>query len=282
MHRLRARLPDWALEWLDVLVPLFQILLILLLAYVLYRFVKRLVRRMALRYNWPIELTVPLTSTVRWIIIAATTLAVLERLGVSATVLWTGFSSFAAVGAVAFFAAWSVLSNFFCALLIFTVRPFRLGDYIEVLDTADKPGAKGRVVDINLLYTTLEDHGAAVGHTAGAKRAGPWSGRMGVSAPAGGASKDSTVSALMQRLAARVARALDGWGDMQAPQTNQGLELHESAQTGRRGQMARMKMKRQVTTLTLVAGRRWRVGGPRADASATNHIVIPCRYEKRS
>ena len=159
MHRLRARLPDWALEWLDVLVPLFQILLILLLAYVLYRFVKRLVRRMAQRYLWPIELTVPLTSTVRWIIIAATILGVLERLGVSATVLWTGFSSFAAVGAVAFFAAWSVLSNFFCALLIFTVRPFRLGDYIELLDTADKPGAKGRVIDINMLYTTLEEMG---------------------------------------------------------------------------------------------------------------------------
>ena len=163
MHRLRARLPDWALEWLDVLVPLFQILLILLLAYVLYRFVKRVVRRMAQRYLWPLELTVPLTSTVRWIIIAATLLGVLERLGVSATVLWTGFSSFAAVGAVAFFAAWSVLSNFFCALLIFTVRPFRLGDYIELLDTADKPGAKGRVIDINMLYTTLEEFGAPGG-----------------------------------------------------------------------------------------------------------------------
>ena len=163
MHRLRARLPDWALEWLDVLVPLFQILLILLLAYVLYRFVKRVVRRMALRHNWPLELTVPLTSTVRWIIIAATLLGVLERLGVSATVLWTGFSSFAAVSAVAFFAAWSVLSNFFCALLIFTVRPFRLGDYIELLDTADKPGAKGRVIDINMLYTTLEEFGAPGG-----------------------------------------------------------------------------------------------------------------------
>ena len=163
MHRVRARLPDWALEWLDVLVPLFQILLILLLAYVLYRFVKRLVRRMAQRYLWPLELTVPLTSTVRWIIIAATLLGVLERLGVSATVLWTGFSSFAAVGAVAFFAAWSVLSNFFCALLIFTVRPFRLGDYIELLDTADKPGAKGRVIDINMLYTTLEEFGAPGG-----------------------------------------------------------------------------------------------------------------------
>ena len=78
-------------------------------------------------------------------------------MGVSATVLWTAFTGFATVGAVAFFAAWSVLSNLFCALLIFTVRPFRIGNYIEVLDTADKPGAKGRVVDINLLYTTLQE-----------------------------------------------------------------------------------------------------------------------------
>ena len=97
-----------------------------------------------------------------------TILGVLERLGVSATVLWTGFSSFAAVGAVAFFAAWSVLSNFFCALLIFTVRPFRLGDYIEVLDTAEKPGAKGRVIDINMLYTTLEDSTTTEGTGTGA------------------------------------------------------------------------------------------------------------------
>ncbi|MEG1768303.1 MAG: mechanosensitive ion channel family protein, partial [Comamonas sp.] len=50
-----------------------------------------------------------------------------------------------------------VLSNLFCALLIVTVGPYRLGDYIELLDTAEKPGAKGRVVDINMLYTTLED-----------------------------------------------------------------------------------------------------------------------------
>ena len=78
----------------------------------------------------------------------------------SAAVLWSAFTGFAAVGAVAFFAAWSVLSNLFCALLIFTVGPFRLGDTIEVLDTAEKPGAKGKVVDINLLYTTLEEHGS--------------------------------------------------------------------------------------------------------------------------
>ena len=61
------------------------------------------------------------------------------------------------VGAVAFFAAWSVLSNIFCALLILTTRPFRLYDYIEVLENGDKPGLRGRVIDINFVYTTLQE-----------------------------------------------------------------------------------------------------------------------------
>ena len=114
----------------------------------------------------PQHLLAPLNRLIRTLIYVGVLLLVLERVGVSATVLWTAFTGFATVGAVAFFAAWSVLSNLFCALLIAMARPFRIGDYIEVLDTAEKPGAKGRVVDINLLYTTLEDHGAAVGHTA--------------------------------------------------------------------------------------------------------------------
>ena len=103
----------------------------------------------------------PIHAVVRWLIIAGSVLLILERLGVSARVLWSAFTGFATVGAVAFFAAWSVLSNLFCAFLIFTVGPFRVGDHIEVLDTAEKPGALGRVVDINLLYTTLEDATAA-------------------------------------------------------------------------------------------------------------------------
>ena len=82
---------------------------------------------------------------------------VLERLGVSASVLWAALTGFAAVAAVAFFAIWSVLSNMFCALLIFALGPFRLGDLVEIIETADKPGVKGRVHAINLFYTTLED-----------------------------------------------------------------------------------------------------------------------------
>ncbi|MDP3227663.1 MAG: mechanosensitive ion channel [Acidovorax sp.] len=164
MQVLTDRLPDWVQDWLEVIVPGVQILLILLVAWLLQRTLRRLVRRASAHYQLPDELLVPINGLIRWVIIASALLLVLERMGVSATVLWTAFTGFATVGAVAFFAAWSVLSNLFCALLIFTVRPFRIGDYIEVLDTAEKPGAKGRVVDINLLYTTLEDHGAV--HTA--------------------------------------------------------------------------------------------------------------------
>ena len=166
MQLLKARLPEWVQDWLEVIIPGSQILLILVVAWLLQRTLRRLVRRASAHYQLPDELLVPINGLIRWLIIASALLLVLERMGVSATVLWTAFTGFATVGAVAFFAAWSVLSNLFCALLIFTVRPFRIGDYIEVLDTADKPGAKGRVVDINLLYTTLEDHGATVGHTA--------------------------------------------------------------------------------------------------------------------
>lgn len=163
MQLLTTRLPAWMQDWLEVIVPSVQILLILFAAWLLQRVLRRIVRRASLRYQVPDELVVPMNGLIRWIIVASALLLVLERMGVSATVLWTAFTGFATVGAVAFFAAWSVLSNLFCALLIFTVRPFRIGDYIEVLDTAEKPGAKGRVVDINLLYTTLEDHAGAHG-----------------------------------------------------------------------------------------------------------------------
>ena len=162
----KHRLPEWVQDWLEVIVPGGQILGIMLVAFLLQGLLRRLVRKAARHYQLPGELVVPINGLIRWTIMASAVLLVLERLGVSATVLWTAFTGFATVGAVAFFAAWSVLSNLFCALLIFTVRPFRIGDYIEVLDTAEKPGAKGRVVDINLIYTTLEDHDAAAGQPA--------------------------------------------------------------------------------------------------------------------
>ncbi len=150
-------LPPWLQQWLDIIVPGTQILGILLVAWLLRLLAGRLIQRVAHRYHMPPELAIGARRSLSFLIYSATVLLVLERLGVSGTVLWTAFTGFAAVGAVAFFAAWSVLSNIFCTLLIITTRPFRLDDRIEVLEAGDKPGFGGRVVDINLIYTTLEE-----------------------------------------------------------------------------------------------------------------------------
>lgn len=152
MEALQLPLPA---QWIGPLWIGVQILLILLAGYLAQRFVARGLTRLGERYPFPPQLLMPLRGGLRWLIMGSAVIFVLERLGVSATVLWTALSGFVAVAAVAFFAMWSVLSNLLCAILIFTVGPFRLGDVVELVDTVDKPGVKGRVVAINLLYTTL-------------------------------------------------------------------------------------------------------------------------------
>ncbi|UCJ19063.1 mechanosensitive ion channel family protein [Pseudomonas sp. MM211] len=135
-----------------------QVVLILVLAWLAQRILTRGISRLGHRYpQLPAELLVPLRGLTRWLILGSAFMLVLERLGVSAQVLWGALTGFAAVAAIAFFAIWSVLSNLFCALLIFALGPFRIGDCVEVLESADKPGVRGRVLDINLFYTTLED-----------------------------------------------------------------------------------------------------------------------------
>lgn len=154
---LQAYLPVWAHEWIAVIVPGLQIAGILAAAWLLMALIHRVLQRTAAAYQLPMDLVRPVRNVLRWLIYGAALLLVMERLGVSATVLWTGFTGFVTVAAVAFFAAWSVLSNLFCAVLIFSTRPFRLGDVVELIDAGDKPGIKGRVIDIRLVYTTLED-----------------------------------------------------------------------------------------------------------------------------
>jgi small-conductance mechanosensitive channel len=146
-------LPAWLQDWPALGPPTLKILLILVIAQLLRWLSRRLIARTAL----PPNVRIVVRRLVSFIVFAAASLMVLDVLGVSATVLWTAFTSFAAVGAVAFFAAWSVLSNIFCSLLILTTRAFRVGDLVELLENGEKPGLKGRVVDVNLIYTTLQE-----------------------------------------------------------------------------------------------------------------------------
>ncbi|WP_431257287.1 mechanosensitive ion channel domain-containing protein [Roseateles chitinivorans] len=158
---LHDRLPLWLAEWLDIFVPVIEVAVIGLGAWLVMRVARLISRRLTSRYGFPVKVASLFLRSIGVLVYGGALLWSLERLGVSGSVLWTAFTGFAAVGAVAFFAAWSVLSNLFCTLLIYITHAFRIGDVVELLEAGDRPGVKGRVVDINLVYTTLLESGDA-------------------------------------------------------------------------------------------------------------------------
>lgn len=157
MQKTKDLLPDWAHPWIDLITLGLQTALIVIAALVLRAVIHRFINRLGQDKHLPLEMVVGSRRLVSVLVFGAALLLVLDRMGVSGTVLWTAFTGFAAVAAVAFFAAWSVLSNIFCAVLIYTTRPFGLHDQVELLENGDKPGLGGEVMDINLIYTTLKE-----------------------------------------------------------------------------------------------------------------------------
>ena len=150
-------LPSWLHGWRAEIVLALQVVAILLCAWLLRWALRLLVRRIARRYELPLEVDMGIRRVGGFLIGFGALLMVLERFGVSGSVLWTAFTGFAAVAAVAFFAAWSVLTNIFCAFLILVTRPFRLHDHIELLESSDKPGLRGQVIDMNLIHVILQE-----------------------------------------------------------------------------------------------------------------------------
>lgn len=134
-----------------------RLLLIIVCAWLLHRLMRTLIGHLGGRSILPAELLVGLRRTSSFLITAGALLLALQQLGMSTTVVWTALTGFVAVGAIAFFAAWSVLSNIFCTVLIITTRLFRLHDRIEILENGEKRGLQGEVVDLNIIYTTLRE-----------------------------------------------------------------------------------------------------------------------------
>ncbi|WP_061286713.1 mechanosensitive ion channel family protein [Herbaspirillum chlorophenolicum] len=165
LQSIHDNLPQWMADWFDVLVPAAEVALIMIGALAIMRIAKLLIGRVGRTYGLPGKAAALTQRVLGFFVYGGAILWALERLGVSGAVLWSAFTGFAAVGAVAFFAAWSVLSNLFCAILIYTTQPFRVGDVIEVLEGGDKPGVRGRVLDINLVYTTLSEETEGAGTT---------------------------------------------------------------------------------------------------------------------
>ena len=117
----------WAFEPYQVLDIMTAVVLIVVGAWALRKLVRWLLTILGRRKFLPTQLIEAARRTASTLIILVAFLLVLKSMGVSAKVLWSSVTGFLAVAAVAFFAAWSVLSNIFCALLLLTTRPFRVG-----------------------------------------------------------------------------------------------------------------------------------------------------------
>lgn len=93
----------------------------------------------------------PVARAVRWAIRALAVVAIAGALGFELGGIWAMVSTVLAMVAIGFVAVWSVLSNMSATMLILVLRPFQIGDDVEI---AGDP-VKGRVVDLNFFYTTL-------------------------------------------------------------------------------------------------------------------------------
>lgn len=127
-------------------------LLIVALAIVLNVVIGRGLMFLARRTSLTEQEIGPMRRTIKWIITAGALVFVLGAFGLNVGGMWGVLSTILAMVAIGFVAVWSVLSNTLCTLIIMLFRPFAVGDEVEF---AGEP-VKGRVVDLNFIYTTLD------------------------------------------------------------------------------------------------------------------------------
>lgn len=94
----------------------------------------------------------PLHKVAGWLVFVISVILVLTAVGVPLTGVWALLSTVLAMVAIGFVAVWSVLSNISCTMMILIFRPFSVGDEVEFAGEE----VRGRVVDLNFLFTTLE------------------------------------------------------------------------------------------------------------------------------
>lgn len=128
---------------------------VIVVALLLSQALKRLINVLRdLKHVSP-QIALRLHAVRRWSITLFTILVVLETLGIFRGA-WALISTALAALALGFVAAWSVLSNATAAMLILIFRPFRVGDEVDMLDPSNGFPVGGIVLDMNLLYTTLQ------------------------------------------------------------------------------------------------------------------------------
>ena len=146
------------------LVPLAQygilalkIVVIVVLGLVAQNLIRRSLRRLAQKQFLTEPMHVMLRGIAWWAVLILVILMILQQLGVQVIGLWAGLLTVAGMVTIGFIAVWSVLSNILCALLLVIFAPFRIGDEIEIIEATGGAGLRGKVVNLNVLYTSLQE-----------------------------------------------------------------------------------------------------------------------------
>lgn len=141
-----------------VLLQTGQSVLVIAVALILVRLTKKAMRTIENRDWLPPTFVVITGNFLRWTIWITMVLLVLEIFGLPLKTIWAGLLSTVLIVAVAFFASWSVMSNILASMLLIAFSRIRVGDIVELRETKrDEVGMRGRVVDINLFFVTLQE-----------------------------------------------------------------------------------------------------------------------------
>jgi len=108
--------------------------------------------RLAERGRIPRLAVKPLRLALGYSILLAAAVLIVARWGLPVSTFVGSIGAILGLVAIGFVAMWSMLSNFLCTFVLIVFNPFSAGDEIEI------PGSniKGRVTDLNLIFTTLE------------------------------------------------------------------------------------------------------------------------------
>ncbi|MGQ4833777.1 MAG: mechanosensitive ion channel family protein [Candidatus Asgardarchaeia archaeon] len=124
-----------------------QVLIIIVIAYVINKFLVRYIKRASKRLDFPPEVTNGLIMIVRIVILLAV-LTAISSVGGLPSEFFISISAIA--GAAIGFAATRTVGNFIAGIYLLISRPFRIGDYIRIGNT------EGIVKEMTINYTKIQ------------------------------------------------------------------------------------------------------------------------------
>ena len=151
-------IPDFNLNQLgEYAWTITAMLIIIVGGFVVYFLLRRGLNNFAAKKYISSSLAGGLKILSRWAVIVVVLLLVLQQFGVQMTVVWATLSAGVVFVGVGLVAVWSVFSNALCSLLLLVFQPFRIGDRIEIVEATGGTGLRGKVVNLNPIFTYLEE-----------------------------------------------------------------------------------------------------------------------------